>query len=109
MCVQGVDSGTAESCVPLQCVNDSQSMVDVWDTSEVVDTYPPDGLLVDTARIWEAEVSPTLNQISDVQGRLKQKIQFWQEILHAPPSHPGLYREWLPLAIKVCSLSLFST
>ena len=85
MCVQGVDSGTAESCVPLQCVNDSQSMVDVWDTSEVVDTYPSDGLLVDTARIWEAEVSPTLNQISDVQGRLKQKIQFWQEILHAPP------------------------
>ena len=42
MCVQGVDSGTAESCVPLQCVNDSQSMVDVWDTSEVVDTYPSD-------------------------------------------------------------------
>ena len=84
MCVQGVDSGTAESCVPFQCVNDSQIMVDVWDTSEVVDTYPPDGLLVDMARIWEAEVPPTLNQISDVQGRLKQKIQFWQEVLHAP-------------------------
>ena len=54
-----------------------KSMVDVWDTSEVVN---------DMTRIWEAEVPPTtLNQISDVQGRLKQKVQFWQEVLHSSP------------------------
>ena len=57
MCVRGADSGTAESCVPLQCVNDSQSMVDVWDTSEVVDTYPSDGLLVDMARMGGGSAS----------------------------------------------------
>ena len=48
-----------------------KALVDVWDTSEVDNTYPPGGLLVDMARIWEAEVPPTLKQISDVQGRLK--------------------------------------
>ena len=40
MCVQGVDSGAAESCVPLQCINDSQRIVGVWDTSEIPPWWP---------------------------------------------------------------------
>ena len=36
------------------------------------------------AKFWEAEGSTPV-QISDVQGRLKQKLPFWKEVLQAPP------------------------
>ena len=35
-------------------------------------------------KFWEAEDSTSV-QISDVQGRLKQKLPFWKEVLQAPP------------------------
>ena len=35
-------------------------------------------------KFWEAE-SGTPVQITDVQGRLKQKLPFWKEVLQAPP------------------------
>ena len=35
-------------------------------------------------KFWEAEGSTPV-QITDVQGRLKQKLLFWKEVLQAPP------------------------
>ena len=35
-------------------------------------------------KFWEAEGSTPV-QISDVQGRLKQKLSFWKDVLQAPP------------------------
>ena len=37
-----------------------------------------------TSKYWELESVET-QQIVNVQGRLKQKLVFWKEVLHAPP------------------------
>ena len=37
----------------------------------------------ETTRFWEVE-SNVPDQISDVQGRLGQKLPFWRDVLHAP-------------------------
>ena len=37
------------------------------------------------SKYWEVEAPETLVQITDVQGRLKQKLSFWRETLQAPP------------------------
>ena len=38
-----------------------------------------------SSKYWEVESSETLVQITDVQGRLKQKLSYWRETLQAPP------------------------
>ena len=37
------------------------------------------------SKSWEVEVSDTEPQVADVQGRLKQNLSFWREVLKAPP------------------------
>ena len=49
-------------------------------------------------KYWETEVTPTVSQITDVQGRLKQNISFSHETLHVPP-HPKLHRKLLSLTL----------
>ena len=58
----------------------------------------------DVDKFWETEASGLSSQITDVQGRLRQNVSFWKDILHAPaPVIRRLHREWLPLAPKVPS------
>ena len=38
----------------------------------------------DIDKFWETEASGLSSQITDVQGRLRQNVSFWKDILHAP-------------------------
>ena len=35
------------------------------------------------SKFWEVEVSETEPQVAEVQGRLKQNLSFWREVLQA--------------------------
>ena len=86
-----VDNCMFESDVPIECVNRLQSADEVVDTSGLSDTGRPDSVdnceLHNLTKFWEVEdtLAEVPVQISDVQGRLKQNINFWCEVLQAPP------------------------
>jgi len=49
-----------------------------------------------TPKFWETE-SSELQQITDVQGRLKENIAFWKAVLNAPPPVLDCIKDGLPL------------
>jgi len=52
-----------------------------------------------TPKFWETE-SSELQQITDVQGRLKENIAFWKDLLNAPPQVLDYIRDGYYLPLK---------
>ena len=98
---QGIDDCIAESHVVDECT-DEWNLVGtecVNSTKEIIDTsvghYGTSVTgrlgnlgLYDLQKFWEMDDTAVQLpvQITDVQGRLKQRIEFWHEVLQAPPS-----------------------
>ena len=83
-----VDNCMFESDVPIEGVNRLQSTDEVGGLS---DTGRPDSVdnceLHNLTKFWEVEdtLAEVPVQVLDVQGKLKQNISFWHEVLQAPP------------------------
>ena len=70
-----------------QCVNNLGVLGQTNNTEGMPFEGNPDEPYVEgkTNIFWEMAANSPPDQITDVQGRLKEKLVFWQEVLHAPP------------------------
>lgn len=87
---QSTTCGVSTSEVDVkQCVNKSGVFGQVNNTEDMSSEGNPNEHYMEgemNIRVfWEVEAISPPGQITDVQGRLKQKIVFWKEVLHAPP------------------------
>jgi len=88
-CIAESHAGT--DCVD-KCIAGSYASKDSCESKVEVPGNPGLGLSSITAqtyefkKFWETEAAPKASgQITDVQGHLKQRLEFWQEVLQAPP------------------------
>ena len=81
----------------LECPQPSNQFI-IDDPLPVEDTHSTEDL--DFGRFWELEQGS--GQIMDVQGRLKAKSKFWEEVLEAPLP----VREWVAEGYKLPFLSI---
>ena len=70
-----------------QCVDNPGVVGQINSTEDMSFEGNPDEPYMEgeTSIFWEVEANSPPDQITDVQGRLKKKILFWKEVLHAPP------------------------
>lgn len=87
VCVDNTKVEVTLQVVSKQSVNDKLTSGDLDDSEECVLTRNDDATQSDEfiSKFWEVEVSDTPSQVTDVQGRLKNKLSFWRNTLQAPP------------------------
>ena len=78
----GVDGIKADNAI-LNALNEGDLDTSGESVVTGIDNAPQVDELI--SKFWEVEVSDTEPQVADVQGRLKQNLPFWREVLQAPP------------------------
>ena len=88
MCHQSTTCEVSTSEVDVkQCVDNPGIFDQINSTEDMSFEGNPDEPYMEgeTSIFWEVEANSPPDQITDVQGRLKKKVLFWKEVLHAPP------------------------
>ena len=69
-----------------QCVDKYKALVEVNDTDSAnnLERNSDEPCWESDIKFWEVEADSPPSQITDVQGRLKENLKFWQEVLQAP-------------------------